>query len=483
MQDAEAPPAKRLASALRISFDIATLPPALRSRVRVLKPQAPSPAKETSTFVLYWMRSALRAHDNPSLCVACAASKALHLPLLVLLTVEDGRPHDTARRHTFLLEGVRDVAAELSQRGVAVHVQVPMDGARAPAHLTLAHRASLVVTDEPFTEPWLGAVQQLARATFASELLSVDAACVVPCRTVAKGACSRAGSYERATSAARSAALESAYKDVPYDARSLPPLPPLPFASTPLDDVPALVARCAVDHSVAPLGGTRGGSVAGYARWSAWCAGGGLKRYAATRNAVHNHAGVSRMSAYLNLGMVSPFWLARDAAAAKSSKYLNEMQVWRELAYTFCFHHPESHASLTGLPAWAQRALRERPQPPPSACVSLQALCACSSGAPLWDALQRSLRDAGELHNNARMTWAKQLLGWSASGEEALAKLLYLNDHFALDGQAPPSYGGLMWALGLFSGGPNIGTRPLSGQAGRLDVAKLDARTAALARA
>jgi len=40
-----------------------------------------------------------------------------------------------------------------------------------------------------------------------------------------------------------------------------------------------------------------------------------------------------------------------------------------------------------------------------------------------------------------------------------------------------------MWALGLFSGGPSIGTRPLAGQAGRLDVAKLDARTAALARA
>jgi deoxyribodipyrimidine photolyase len=188
------------------------------------------------------------------------------------------------------------------------------------------------------------------------------------------------------------------------------------------------------------------------------------------------------MSAYLNLGMVSPFRLARDAVSV-SPKYINEMQVWRELSYTFCFHHPDSHASLAGLPAWAQRALRERPQPPPAACVSLQALSACASGAPLWDALQRSLRDAGELHNNARMTWAKQLLGWSASGEEALAKLVYLNDHFALDGQAPPSYGGLMWALGLFSGGPNISTRPLSGQAGRLDVVKLDTRTAALARA
>ena len=410
--------------------------------------------------MLYWMRSALRAHENPSLCVACAAATSLRLPLLVLLTVEAGRPHDTARRHTFLLEGVRDVAAALSRRGIATAVHVHVDGARVPVHLTLAHRASLVVTDEPFTEPWLSATTALARAGFAAELLAVDAACVVPCRTVAKGACSRAGSYERATAAARSAALASSYKDVPYDSSELPPLPPLPFVSTPLGDIPALVARCAVDHGVAPLGHTSGGSAAGNARWAAWCAAGGLKRYAATRNAVHNHAGVSRMSAYLNMGMVSPFRLARDAVAAKADKFINEMQVWRELAYAYCYHHPDSHASLTGLPAWAQRALRERPQPPPAACISLPALAACTSGEPLWDALQRSLRDAGELHNNARMTWAKQLLGWSASGEEALAKLVHLNDHFALDGQAPPSYGGLMWALGLFSGGPSIGTPP-----------------------
>jgi hypothetical protein len=485
MDESEAPPAKRSRatppSATPPLFDVALLPAELRSRVRMLKPQAPTPPPRS--FVLYWMRSALRAHENPSLCVGAHAAHALGLPLLVLITAEAGRARDTARRHAFLLEGVRDVAAQLAGRGVAASVHVhTTDGGCAPWQLTLAHRASLVLTDEPFTEPWLSGAATLARAGFAAELLAVDAACVVPCRTVARGACARAGSYERATAAARAAALAAPYCDAPYDASALPPLPPLPFASTPLDDIPSLLARCAVDQSVLPVAHTRGGSAAGYARWAAWRAAGGLRRYAATRNAVHNTAGVSRMSAYLNLGMVSPWRLARDAAADKSPKFLNEQQIWRELSYAFCFHHPETHATIAGLPAWAQRALRERPAPPAASCVPLEALAACRSGAPLWDALQRSLCAAGELHNNARMTWAKQLLGWSASGAEALEKLVYLNDHFALDGQAPPSYGGLLWALGLFSGGPSIGTRPLAGQAKRLDAAKMDARTAALVR-
>ena len=57
----------------------------------------------------------------------------------------------------------------------------------------------------------------------------------------------------------------------------------------------------------------------------------------------------------------------------------------------------------------------------------------------------------------------------AAGAEEAYERLLHLNDRFALDGQAPPSYSGLLWCLGCFDGpkseGAVLGTvrsRPLS---------------------
>lgn len=184
------------------------------------------------------------------------------------------------------------------------------------------------------------------------------------------------------------------------------------------------------------------------------------------------------MSPYLNFGMVSPFRIATDGAA--SPKFINEMQIWREISYTWVFHHPETYASVSGLPGWAQRALASHL--PSKQRRSLEQLASCASGHPLWDAMQRSLVRAGELHNNARMTWGKAIVEWSADGDDALAKLVFLNDHYALDGQAPPSYGGLMWCLGLFTGGPSIQTRPLSTQVARLDANKLDERTAELAR-
>ena len=76
--------------------------------------------------------------------------------------------------------------------------------------------------------------------------------------------------------------------------------------------------------------------------------------------------------------------------------------------------------------------------------------------------MQYSLVRNGELHNNLRMGWGKALLEWSESPQEALERLVYLNDKYALDGQAPPSYGGLMWCLGLFDS-PKGGDRPITG--------------------
>ena len=478
------PPPKRARSddALPAPVDIDTsrLPPHLRHRVRLLNHhQAPAAHHAPRrSFVLYWPRVAYRAEHNPALCVATHASSQLRLPVLVLLTVEDGHVHDTARRHTFLLESVRDVAAALRRRGFAVQVYVHSSAGRQQWHMTMAHRAALVITDEPFCEPWLSSTTALARAGFAAPLYSVDASCIVPACTVAASCTHRAGNYERATAAARRAALATPYVDASYDASAFQPLPTF-FTDTPLDDIPSLVRSCSVDHSVAAVSHTRGGSAAGEARWAAFVRSGGLARYAKTRNDVlRSPTGVSRLSSYLNLGIVSPFRVARDGLA--SDKFSYEVGVWRELAYAFVFHNPTTYASVDGLPAWARRALASRL--PPAQHIPYDQLAACGSGNALWDAMQRSLVDAGELHNNARMTWGKAVLQWSTTGEDALAKLVALNDHFALDGQAPPSYGGLLWCLGLFSGGPSIAERPLRVQAARLDAARLEERTKVLAR-
>jgi len=64
--------------------------------------------------------------------------------------------------------------------------------------------------------------------------------------------------------------------------------------------------------------------------------------------------------------------------------------------------------------------------------------------------MQDYLRETGELHNNARMTWGKTVVHWQKGLDlsEMLRHMAYINDRYALDGLSPPSYAGLLWCLG-----------------------------------
>lgn len=88
----------------------------------------------------------------------------------------------------------------------------------------------------------------------------------------------------------------------------------------------------------------------------------------------------------------------------------------------------------------------------PRQVVPRARLLAGKSGDRAWDGMQTYLVATGELHNNARMGWGKAIARWAASPEEAVELLVELNNRFALDGHAPPSYAGVLGSLGLFEG-------------------------------
>lgn len=48
----------------------------------------------------------------------------------------------------------------------------------------------------------------------------------------------------------------------------------------------------------------------------------------------------------------------------------------------------------------------------------------------------------GKMHGFLRMYWAKKILEWTCSPEEALSIALYLNDRYSLDGQDPNGFVG-----------------------------------------
>ena len=437
------------------------LPTHLCERLRAV---ADRPPPAPSELVLYWMHHAVRGHENPALDAALVAADVLGLPLLVYQGLAGRHRYNADRHHAFILEGARDAHAELAGRGVRAVFHLPAHPAAPSPLLVLAARAALVITEDFPAPPFPAWTRRLTQRIDAPVWL-LDCACIVPMRQQPRRF-SRAFELRHHNEAAYAERVPRPWPET--DRCPAPYAGELPFAPVDLAraDLPALVAGCAIDHTLPAVAHTPGGSRAGYERWDRFRRE-GLADYHRLRNDAAERwpRGVSRLSPYLHHGQVSPFRIAREAAAAGgpgADKFLDELLVWRELAHNCCFHS-ENPESLDVLPAWARDTLAEHAADPRPRLLDDESLARGRSGDRLWDLAQRSLLVHGELHNNLRMTWAKAIPHWTSSPAQALAALIDLNHRHALDGSDPNSYGGLLWTLGLFDR-PFASDQPVTGR-------------------
>ena len=434
-------------------------------------------------YVLYWMRNAVRAYENPALDVARLLAFKQGIPLLVYHAISEHYEYASDRHHTFMLQGAEDVQRQFRELGLdyAFHLATPQD--RNPHLVTLAQKASCVVTELMPVDPPRRFVKALSERV-STPIISVDTACVVP-MTLVKKPFVRAFKYRSATKKQYAERLTRAWPTIDVETPKFP-LEGLPFRPLEITKscIPDLVARCEIDHAVGPVVDSPGGSQAGYERWNRFKEK-DLRGYAKKRNNALID-GVSRMSAYLHYGMVSPLRIARESAAidnAGSEKYLDELLIWREMAYAFCFHR-DDHDQWSAIPEWAQQTLEDHAGDLRHEIYTWEQLARGETQDDFWNAAQKSLLRNGELHNNVRMTWGKALLDWLETPQLALQTIIDLNHRYALDGRDPASYGGILWCLGQFDrpfDPPQniLGTirpRPTSQHASRLDTNKFLAK-------
>ena len=194
-----------------------------------------------------------------------------------------------------------------------------------------------------------------------------------------------------------------------------------------------------------------------------------LEDYALKRNDIANDL-QSGLSPYLHFGQISSLRVAleiidhvqkepllfRVGLLAKSGEVpsaedgmnalLEEMIVRKELADNYCLH-ASSYTSISGAHTWAQTTLNNHRGDPRDFTYSLQQWESAQTHDPAWNASQIQLRRSGKIHGYMRMYWAKKILEWSASPEEALSVCIYLNDKYSIDGGDPNGYVGILWSI------------------------------------
>ena len=431
----------------------------LAHRIRCVLP--PTNAAD-GEFVLYWTHSALRCAENPALDAALLLAHTLGLPVVVVGLMRTDHAHATLRRCHFEYSGLKSLREEYAKRDLTMILGAGMESKALLEHL--ARRAAAVVTEEMPVDPHRRWLRDLSAAigtgTLQAGMWAVDASCLVPMQRVGR-AYESARAFRDATAAARRATLAGlvAYGvlDRSPPALVVPNFVPanLPTAAlVSAHDDRGIAELCpAADPTVPCIPGSppASGPSAARQRWADYVRR-GLKKYPSRRNDPTDLDGVSRCSHFHHYGMLSPFAVAADAAAASSDKFLDEFLVWRELSYSWCFYRYPNHTGLHAMPQWAQRSLLAHARDARPKVLPASELANARSGDRVWDACQRSLLLRGELHNNLRMSWGKALLQWTASPEDAVHLAQSLNDRYALDGGDPCSYTGIGWCFGLFDG-------------------------------
>jgi deoxyribodipyrimidine photolyase len=424
----------------------------------------------------------------------------------------------TSRRLAFTLEALQSCTKDWENHGAGVAIRVHGPGARTPHHLTLANQAVAVVSDEPFVEPFRTYLRRVVTTCQAAKVpcFTVDGSTTVPPNSKLKrareqtvvgdlsfaSAPGKAWIWEKQTEPNRKAQVHGTIKDACLDAPDVDVRLPASFFllqkeersdSDPwaklVEVIPSrwksretscpgqrpwtveeleAITDCkewstswpGADTSVPPCQQTHGSSTAAHDRWKAFLHH-GLKHYGKRRNQIVLPHAVSRISCYLNLGILSIFDVVHDVWQIKSTqtgysagcgKFLDEVIKWREIGYVHTFASPGSYHSVEAIPQWARDYLQRQQQSTQSKSgYTYEQLQSAATRDETWNAMQRYLMETGELHNNARMTWGKTVVHWQAtvaSPEDVLWELCCLNDRFALDGMSPPSYAGILWCFG-----------------------------------
>ena len=162
-----------------------------------------------------------------------------------------------------------------------------------------------------------------------------------------------------------------------------------------------------------------------------------------------NADATSRLSAFLHFGQLSAQRIALAAKQTKlaSESFLEELIVRKELADNYVLYNP-NYDNFEGLPDWAKKTLNKHLEDPRDYIYSLKQFEEGKTHDPIWNAAQLQMVKSGYMHGYVRMYWAKKILEWSKTPQDAIKTAIYLNDKYELDGQDPNGYVGVMWAIG-----------------------------------
>lgn len=389
--------------------------------------------------VVYWMSRDQRVHDNWALVYAQEIALERKEWLEVVFCLVPRFLDATVRQYEFMIQGLEEVESTLRRYAIPFTLLSGSPEQRIPEYIRKI-KASVIISDfSPIKiqRSWKEKAAKSAGVSF----YEVDAHNIVPCRDASDK--QEFGAYTIRPKIHR--LLDKYLVEIPGVKKH-------PHNDTLPDPVDWIKARSSlkVDTGVGKVAWLQSGEKAA-AKMLDEFLNNRITHYADDRNDPNKNA-VSNLSPYLHFGQISAQRVALAVTSSRKKKlsrevFLEELIIRRELSDNFCFYN-EQYDSFDGFPAWAQKTLNEHRNDARDHVYSVDDFEQARTHDPLWNAAQIEMVETGKMHGYMRMYWAKKILEWTDSPEEALAIGIYLNDKYELDGRDPNGYTGLAWSIG-----------------------------------
>ncbi|MCX7792939.1 MAG: deoxyribodipyrimidine photo-lyase [Thermodesulfovibrionales bacterium] len=404
-------------------------------RVRPLKE---GPAKEGP--VLYWMNRDQRVRDNWALLYAQKIAIERKVPLVVLFCFFNYYPRRSNRHFIFMLRGLQEVEQDLHEHNIPFFLIQGNPEFTIPSFIK-EHDIGIVITDfDPLKDA--RRLRESVAQKINIPLYEVDAHNIIPPWIV-----SPKQEYAAYTIRPKIKRL------LPEFLSDIPSLVRHPFTlrgSIQSIDWEGLLKKFEQGNELTIISWLKPGSNSGMEKLKDFLES-KLKRYAEMRNnPVYNFQ--SNLSPYLHFGQISAQRVALEVIKIDSDKkskeaFLEELIIRRELAENFCFYNKE-YDNFNGFPEWAKQTLNKHRNDKRLYLYDLNDFERAATHDPLWNAAQLQMIKTGKMHGYMRMYWAKKILEWTESPEQALEFAIYLNDKYEIDGYDPNGFTAIAWSIG-----------------------------------
>ena len=404
-------------------------------RSRILKQ-----GKEKCGPIIYWMSRDQRAHDNWALLFAQEMALAQKTPLAVAFCLVPQFLEATIRQYGFMLQGLQETEKSLGAKNIPFFLLIGSPEEEIARFVSQNGIRALIADFDPLRlkRAWKRGV--LNRIDI--PIYEVDAHNIVPCWIA-----SPKQEYAAYTFRPKVKHQLAEFLD------EFPNLKKHPFSwkvkGAPTD-WSRVKNRLKIDRKVSEVNWIKPGEKAARLMMKQFIEQ-KLSNYEIKRNDP-NIDGQSNLSPYLHFGQISAQRVAleiqkKSSNASEKESFLEELIVRRELADNFCFYS-EHYDRFEGFPDWARKTLDEHRRDRREFIYSDDQFENGMTHDELWNAAQEEMVKSGKMHGYLRMYWAKKILEWTETPEEALRTAISLNDKYELDGRDPNGYAGIAWSIG-----------------------------------